>query len=181
MSQIWDGNPLTSYAVVFLEAAGFNEIQTFDINISISACFVIGVLICYGIFPFFGRKTIYLSGLSAMFCILVTVRSSRLVIYCLKIQQRSSNFGLETDAIGFSPDRRTWIQPHPQFQTRDRYFVGDMYSGQHHLYGTDVLSHRGRNPLGTFEIQNHRNWKIRLQRGKRDPEYDYTTHAIFNV
>ncbi|KAK6369724.1 hypothetical protein LTS17_009174 [Exophiala oligosperma] len=73
MSQIWDGNPLTSYAVVFLEAAGFNEIQTFDINISISACFVIGVLICYGIFPFFGRKTIYLSGLSAMFCILVTI------------------------------------------------------------------------------------------------------------
>lgn len=73
MSQIWDGNPLTSYAVVFLEAAGFNEVQTFDINISISACFVIGVLICYVIFPFFGRKTIYLSGLSAMFCILVVV------------------------------------------------------------------------------------------------------------
>ncbi|KAJ9615775.1 hypothetical protein H2200_001852 [Cladophialophora chaetospira] len=73
MSQVLDGNPLTSYAVVFLEAAGFNEIQTFDINISISACFVIGVLICYLIFPFFGRKTIYLSGLSSMFVILVVL------------------------------------------------------------------------------------------------------------
>jgi MFS transporter, SP family, general alpha glucoside:H+ symporter len=73
MSQVLDGNPITSYAVVFLEAAGFDEIQTFDINISISACFVIGVLICYFIFPFLGRKTIYMSGLSAMFVILVIV------------------------------------------------------------------------------------------------------------
>lgn len=72
-SQVADGNPLTSYAVVFLEAAGFNTTQTFDINISISACFVIGVLICYFIFPFFGRKTIYLSGLCGMFVILVIV------------------------------------------------------------------------------------------------------------
>ncbi|KEF63625.1 MFS transporter, SP family, general alpha glucoside:H+ symporter [Exophiala aquamarina CBS 119918] len=72
-SQVLDGNPLTSYAVVFLEAAGFSEIQTFDINISICACFVIGVLICYLIFPFFGRKTIYLSGLSAMCVILITI------------------------------------------------------------------------------------------------------------
>lgn len=73
MSQVLDGNPLTSYAVVFLEAAGFSEIQTFDINISICACFVIGVLICYLIFPFFGRKTIYMTGLSSMFVILVVV------------------------------------------------------------------------------------------------------------
>lgn len=72
-SQVLDGNPLTSYAVVFLEIAGFSEIQTFDINISICACFVIGVLICYLIFPFFGRKTIYLSGLSAMCVILIIV------------------------------------------------------------------------------------------------------------
>lgn len=73
MSQVLDGNPLTSYAVVFLEAAGFDEIQTFDINISISACFVIGVLICYLLFPFAGRKTIYMSGLSSMFVLLVVV------------------------------------------------------------------------------------------------------------
>jgi len=74
-SQVLDGNPLTSYAVVFLEIAGFSEIQTFDINISICACFVIGVLICYLIFPFLGRKTIYLSGLSAMCVILIIVSS----------------------------------------------------------------------------------------------------------
>jgi MFS transporter, SP family, general alpha glucoside:H+ symporter len=73
MSQVLDGNPLTSYAVVFLEAAGFDETQTFDINISISACFVIGVLICYCIMPFVGRKIIYMSGLSGMFVLLVVV------------------------------------------------------------------------------------------------------------
>lgn len=76
MSQVLDGNPLTSYAVVFLEAAGFDEVQTFDINISISACFVIGVLICYLLFPFFGRKTIYLSGLCSMFVLLIIVSLS---------------------------------------------------------------------------------------------------------
>lgn len=84
MSQVLDGNPLTSYAVVFLEAAGFSEIQTFDINISICACFVIGVLICYLIFPFFGRKTIYMSGLTSMCLILIVVSknfASRFIVF----------------------------------------------------------------------------------------------------
>jgi SP family general alpha glucoside:H+ symporter-like MFS transporter len=55
-----------SFAVVFLEAAGFNATQTFDLNISVNACFVIGPLICFTIFPYFGRRTIYMSGLAGM-------------------------------------------------------------------------------------------------------------------
>jgi MFS transporter, SP family, general alpha glucoside:H+ symporter len=64
--QIFDGNPLTSFAVVFLEAAGFNATQTFDLNMCVNACFVIGPLICFAIFPYLGRRTIYMSGLSGM-------------------------------------------------------------------------------------------------------------------
>jgi len=71
--QVFDGNPLTSYAVVFLEAAGFNETQTFDLNIGISSCFVAGVLICYLLFLYFGCRTIYLIGLGGMFTTLVLI------------------------------------------------------------------------------------------------------------
>lgn len=73
MCQIWDGNPLTSYAVVFLKIAGFNELQAFNLNMGVNACFVAGPLICYGLFPFFGRRTIYMSGLFGMLLTLVAV------------------------------------------------------------------------------------------------------------
>ena len=73
MCQILDGNPLTSYAVVFLQAAGFDETQSFNLNMGINACFVVGPLICYTLFPFFGRRTIYMSGLAGMLLTLVVV------------------------------------------------------------------------------------------------------------
>ncbi|KUL84152.1 hypothetical protein ZTR_07180 [Talaromyces verruculosus] len=71
--QIFDGNPLTSYAVVFLEAAGFNTTQTFDLNMGVNACFVVGPLICFCIFPYFGRRTIYMTGLSGMLIIQIII------------------------------------------------------------------------------------------------------------
>jgi len=64
--QILDGNPLLSYAVVFLEKAGFSEVVAFDINISLSACFIIGGLVCWLLLSRFGRRTIYLTGLTGM-------------------------------------------------------------------------------------------------------------------
>ncbi|ETN41289.1 uncharacterized protein HMPREF1541_03224 [Cyphellophora europaea CBS 101466] len=73
MCQILDGNPLTSYAVVFLQAAGFDETQSFNLNMGINACFVVGPLICYTLFPFFGRRTIYMSGLAGMLLTLVVI------------------------------------------------------------------------------------------------------------
>ncbi len=71
--QIFDGNPLTSFAVVFLEAAGFNATQTFDLNMCVNACFVIGPLICFAIFPYLGRRTIYMSGLAGMLILEIVV------------------------------------------------------------------------------------------------------------
>ncbi|KAH7307911.1 general substrate transporter [Rhexocercosporidium sp. MPI-PUGE-AT-0058] len=71
--QVLDGNPLLSYSVVFLEAVGFSEIQAFDTNIALSACFIIGGIACWFLFPRFGRRTIYMSGLSIMFVTLVII------------------------------------------------------------------------------------------------------------
>lgn len=58
---------------MFLEAAGFSELQAFDVNISLSACYIIGGIICWFMFPHFGRFTIYFGGLIAMFFCLVAI------------------------------------------------------------------------------------------------------------
>ncbi|RHZ58686.1 hypothetical protein CDV55_103263 [Aspergillus turcosus] len=67
------GNAILGYSVVFLEAAGFTELQAFDVNISLSACYIIGGIICWLLFPHFGRATIYMSGLSFMFVCMVII------------------------------------------------------------------------------------------------------------
>ena len=56
-----------------MEAAGFSPTQAFDLNISLSACYIIGGMICWLLMPRFGRATIYMSGLTFMFCCLVVI------------------------------------------------------------------------------------------------------------
>ena len=58
---------------MFLEAAGFTELQAFDVNISLSACYIIGGIICWLLFPHFGRATIYMGGMTFMFFCLVAI------------------------------------------------------------------------------------------------------------
>ncbi|GES64123.1 MFS alpha-glucoside transporter [Aspergillus terreus] len=72
-AQILCGNALLGYAVVFLEAAGFSEVQAFDLNIALSACYIIGGVICWLLFPHVGRATIYMGGMSFMFVCLVVI------------------------------------------------------------------------------------------------------------
>lgn len=72
-AQILCGNAILGYSVVFLEAAGFSDIQAFDLNISLSACYIIGGIICWLLFPHFGRSTIYMGGLTVMFVILIVI------------------------------------------------------------------------------------------------------------
>lgn len=59
--------------MTFLEAAGFTEIQAFDVNISLSACYIIGGIICWFLFPHVGRATIYMTGMAFMFVCLVVI------------------------------------------------------------------------------------------------------------
>ncbi|KAF4816827.1 General alpha-glucoside permease [Colletotrichum tropicale] len=66
-AQILGGNALVAYGVTFLQAAGFSEIQSLNLNISLSACYVIGGIICWFLFPHIGRATLYMSGLTFLF------------------------------------------------------------------------------------------------------------------
>jgi SP family general alpha glucoside:H+ symporter-like MFS transporter len=72
-TQILCGNGILGYSVVFLEAAGFSELQAFDLNISLSACYIIGGIICWFMFPHVGRATIYMGGNAVMFVILIVI------------------------------------------------------------------------------------------------------------
>ncbi|KIX00578.1 uncharacterized protein Z518_09643 [Rhinocladiella mackenziei CBS 650.93] len=72
-AQILCGNAIQGYAVLFLESAGFSEVQAFDLNISLNACFIAGGIICWLLFPHFGRATIYMSGMTYMFFSLIVI------------------------------------------------------------------------------------------------------------
>ncbi|KAJ9494576.1 hypothetical protein H2202_010008 [Exophiala xenobiotica] len=72
-AQILCGNAILGYSVVFLEAAGFSELQAFDVNISLSACYIIGGVICWFMFPHIGRSTIYMGGMTFMFFCLIAI------------------------------------------------------------------------------------------------------------
>ncbi|CAH0003828.1 unnamed protein product [Clonostachys byssicola] len=72
-AQILCGNAILGYAVVFLQSAGFSEVQSFNLNISLSACYIVGGIICWLLFPHFGRATIYMSGMAFMFVCLVVI------------------------------------------------------------------------------------------------------------
>ncbi|GLI79897.1 hypothetical protein PoHVEF18_008239 [Penicillium ochrochloron] len=72
-AQILCGNAILGYSVTFLEAAGFTSIQAFDVNIALSACYIIGGIICWFLFPHFGRATIYMTGLTFMFFCLIAI------------------------------------------------------------------------------------------------------------
>lgn len=72
-AQILCGNAILGYSIVFLEAAGFSPYAALDLNIGLSACYIVGGMICWLLFPRFGRATIYMSGLTFMFFCLVAI------------------------------------------------------------------------------------------------------------
>lgn len=56
-----------------LQASGFSTTQAFNVNISLSACYIIGGIICWFLMARYGRATLYMGGLSAMFVCLVVI------------------------------------------------------------------------------------------------------------
>jgi SP family general alpha glucoside:H+ symporter-like MFS transporter len=72
-AQILCGNAILYYSVVFLQAAGFSELQAFNLNISLAACYIVGGIICWCLFPHFGRATIYMGGMTFMFFCLIAI------------------------------------------------------------------------------------------------------------
>lgn len=72
-AQILCGNAILGFSVVFLESAGFDADQAFDVNIALSACYIIGGVICWFLMPRLGRSTIYMGGLTFMFFCLIAI------------------------------------------------------------------------------------------------------------
>jgi len=72
-AQILCGNAILGFSVVFLQAAGFSDIQSFNLNISLSACYIVGGIVCWFLMPRFGRATIYMSGMTFMFFCLLAI------------------------------------------------------------------------------------------------------------
>jgi SP family general alpha glucoside:H+ symporter-like MFS transporter len=61
------------YSVVFLEAAGFAPVAALNLNVALSACYIVGGIFCWFLFPHIGRATIYMSGLTFMFFCLLAI------------------------------------------------------------------------------------------------------------
>lgn len=72
-AQILCGNALLGFSVEFLEAAGFSATRADDVNIALSACYIIGGVVCWFLMPHFGRATIYIAGCSIMFMFLIVI------------------------------------------------------------------------------------------------------------
>ncbi|KAH8173569.1 sugar transporter domain-containing protein [Sarocladium implicatum] len=72
-AQILCGNALLGFVIVFLQSAGWSEEQSFNLNIALSACYIIGGMVCWLMFPHIGRATIYMGGLVFMFCCLIVI------------------------------------------------------------------------------------------------------------
>ncbi len=46
-AQILCGNAILGFSVLFLQNAGFSEVQSFNVNISLSACYIVGGIISW--------------------------------------------------------------------------------------------------------------------------------------
>ncbi|GFZ47587.1 hypothetical protein JCM24511_05331 [Saitozyma sp. JCM 24511] len=73
MAQILCGNALLNYAVVFLQNAGWSQDQTFNINIALRSCYVIGGIISWFLMVRVGRADLYIGGLAFMFACLIAI------------------------------------------------------------------------------------------------------------
>jgi len=71
--QILCGNAILGFAVTFLRQAGFSEENAFNVNIALSCCYLIGGVCCWFLLARYGRATIYMGGLVAMFICLVII------------------------------------------------------------------------------------------------------------
>ena len=72
-AQILCGNALLGFVIVFLQSAGWSEEQSFNLNIALSACYIVGGMVCWLMFPHIGRATIYMGGCAFMFCCLIVI------------------------------------------------------------------------------------------------------------
>lgn len=72
MIQSLCGGGLMSYATYFYEQAGLSVTDSFDMTMAQYGLGAIGVVVAWALMPWFGRRTLYISGLAVM-CVLLLV------------------------------------------------------------------------------------------------------------
>lgn len=142
---------------MFLEAAGFSPIQAFDVNISLSSCYIIGGIICWFLFPRMGRATIYMSGMTIMFFILLAIgglgwaksKDAQLAVGILLVVSTLVNM------ITIGPACYPIVAETPSGRLRYKTIIIGRFT--YNLTGifSNSVTPRMVSPVGKFELQIH--------------------------
>ncbi|KAF2995743.1 hypothetical protein E8E14_001509 [Neopestalotiopsis sp. 37M] len=73
MTQAFCGVPFMGYGVQFMVRAGLDTDSAFNLNVVQSCVGLIGCILAWWLMTYFGRRFLYLSGLSSMFVILMAI------------------------------------------------------------------------------------------------------------
>lgn len=73
MNQILCGGGLMGYSTFFYEQAGLSTSHSFDMTMAQFGLGAAGVLVAWTLMPWFGRRTLYLAGLTSLFLLLLII------------------------------------------------------------------------------------------------------------
>ncbi|KAK9774667.1 hypothetical protein SCAR479_08752 [Seiridium cardinale] len=73
ITQAFCGVPFMGYSIQFMQRAGLDTDDAFNLNVVQSCVGFIGCIIAWWVMTYFGRRFLYLSGLSSMFVILMVI------------------------------------------------------------------------------------------------------------
>ncbi|KAF9066480.1 maltose permease [Rhodocollybia butyracea] len=71
--QLLSGENLIGQGVQFLQSAGIGTALSFDLNMVLNSMFIIGTVVSWGLLTFFGRRTLYTSGMACMALVLFII------------------------------------------------------------------------------------------------------------
>lgn len=73
IAQAFCGVPFMGYGIQFMERAGLDTNAAFNLNVVQSCVGFVGCIIAWWVMTYFGRRLLYLAGLSSMFVVLMTI------------------------------------------------------------------------------------------------------------
>lgn len=73
ITQAFCGVPFMGYGIQFMERAGLDTDAAFNLSVAQSCVGFVGCIIAWWVMTYFGRRSLYLAGLSSMFVILMII------------------------------------------------------------------------------------------------------------
>lgn len=159
--QAASGASFMGYAAYFFEQAGLPTSIAFDFSISLYAVAMIGVLLSWFAMTYLGRRTIYLSGLSAMFLVLMAIGFVSLAPSSNHAASFATGSLLRKNPFLYSSSSSSCsVSPHNLIHSLSENPKLTSSSALHtllrHHHRLSSLLHRSRNPLHPSPHQNHR-------------------------